>query len=259
MILTVQISISRLRPAAFDAGDGTEKERKHMNLWGAVSHVFRNYANFSGRASRSEFWYFYLFNTLVWIGIFLLFPIAVFTAPIYSLAVFIPNLAVTVRRLHDTNRSGAYLFFAFVPLVGFILLIVWLAENSFPGPNAYGGGIQYTTAPGYRGAPSGGTLGVKCLAGPLQGHTYPVGAAGVTIGRDMSCSIRLPETTPGVSSRHCSVKFGNGSPVITDLGSKYGTFLSDGRKLPVQYPFTVQVGTRFFLGGNDVQFELVIM
>lgn len=232
-----------------------------MTFGGAISNVFRNYANFSGRATRSEFWYFYLFNVLVWIGIFLLFPIAMFTAPAYALAVMIPNLAVAVRRLHDTNRSGVFLLFAFIPLVGFILLIVWLAEDSYPGPNAYGYNVQYTPMPmNRRAAPAaGGTLGVRCLSGPLQGHTYPVGASGVVIGRDASCSIRLPDMTPGISSRHCAVQFGGGSPIITDLGSTYGTFLSDGRKLPAQYPFPVNVGVRFYVGGSDVQFELVMM
>ena len=230
-----------------------------MTFGGAISHVFRNYANFSGRATRSEFWYFYLFNTLVWVGIFVLWPIAIVLAPAYALAVMIPNLAVSVRRLHDTNRSGVFLLFSLIPLVGIILLIVWFAEDSYPGPNAYGYSMQNTVTPGYRNAARGGALGVRCLAGPLQGHTYTVSASGATIGRDASCSIRLPEMTPGVSSRHCMIQYKNGSPIITDLGSSFGTFLSDGRRLPVQYPFPAHVGMRFYLGGGEVQFELVMM
>ncbi len=142
-----------------------------MTFGGAISNVFRNYANFSGRAKRSEFWYFYLFNTLVWVGIMVLWPIAIVLAPAYALAVMIPNLAVAVRRLHDTNRSGVFLLFAFIPLVGFILLIVWFAEDSYPGPNAYGYDVQYTVSPRSRSAARGGTLGVRCLAG--RRHNRP--------------------------------------------------------------------------------------
>ena len=230
-----------------------------MSFWGAVTNVFRNYANFSGRARRSEFWFFYLFNVLVWIGIMIIWPLAILLGPVYSLAVLIPGIAVAVRRLHDTNRSGVYLLVSFVPLVGFILLIIWLTEDSNPAPNAYGYSVEYPGGGPIKpvGGSRVGTLGVKCIAGPLQGHIYPISSSGVMIGRDISCAIRLPENSPGISARHCSVQNVNGSPVITDLGSTYGTFLSDGRKLPPQYPHPVYVGMRFYLGSGYVQFELV--
>ncbi|WP_334124125.1 DUF805 domain-containing protein [Empedobacter brevis] len=123
--------------------------------------VFKNYANFSGRARRSEFWYFILCNfTITFLLYALLFALlaiagnieeernrsimALFSVlawgiiPLYSLAVFIPNLAVFVRRLHDTGKSGWTLLVYFIPLVGLILLIIWLASDSQPGSNNWG-------------------------------------------------------------------------------------------------------------------------
>lgn len=237
-----------------------------MSLPEAVSSVFKNYANFSGRARRSEFWFFMLFNMIVNLCLgtvmipFIRFYSFAVLIPLYSLAVLIPGLAVAVRRLHDTNKSGFWLFLALVPLVGEILLIVWLAEDSSPAPNVYGYSPKYMNRPGYVGRPPREvTLGVRCLSGPLQGHTYPVGKSGVIIGRSADCAIRLPDGTPGVSARHCAIQYRGDMPMITDLGSTYGTYISDGRKLPSQYPHPAHVGMRFYLGRGDIQFELVMI
>lgn len=107
-----------------------------------VKAAFNKYAEFSGRARRSEYWYFYLFATLVGVVLSILggevsfiFTIAYI---IFSLGTMIPFLAVTVRRLHDTGRSGWYLLIGFIPLIGAILLIYWLATEGDVGPNEYG-------------------------------------------------------------------------------------------------------------------------
>ncbi len=128
-----------------------------MGMQEAVTRVFNNYANFSGRARRSEYWYFVLFNMIVNAAFAVLLSIVpaesalyrMFTglSGLYSLAVFIPGLAVCWRRLHDIGRSGACWFFLFIPLVGPILLLVWLAREGDPGDNAYGSdpkGSYYT-------------------------------------------------------------------------------------------------------------------
>ncbi|MEV6018277.1 MULTISPECIES: DUF805 domain-containing protein [unclassified Streptomyces] len=103
--------------------------------------VLKKYATFSGRARRQEYWMFTLINSLIYvalaaIGIGVLNTVAI--AAVYELATLIPSLAVSVRRLHDTGRSGAWLFFAFVPLVGAITLLVFLATDSKPEPSEYG-------------------------------------------------------------------------------------------------------------------------
>ena len=115
----------------------------------------RRYADFSGRSRRREYWMFFLFNMLiglaVWTLLALLFVaglsesamMAVMTPvfALYGLAVLaflIPGLAVTIRRLHDTDRSGWTLLLAFIPLIGAILLLVFYCTEGTPGPNRYG-------------------------------------------------------------------------------------------------------------------------
>ncbi len=108
--------------------------------------ALRKYATFSGRARRKEYWLFTLFNILISLalgaieGFLDLFPNTEQSvlAMIYGLAVFLPGLAVTVRRLHDTGRSGWWMWIALVPLIGVIVLLVFLAKDSEPGKNRYG-------------------------------------------------------------------------------------------------------------------------
>ena len=118
-----------------------------MGFMDAVKTCFQNYANFSGRARRSEYWYFCLFNILVSGVLGLLGNIAGQgfiasllngVASLYSLAAFIPGLAVAWRRLHDIGKSGGYWFFILIPLAGPIILLVWLATAGNVGDNAYG-------------------------------------------------------------------------------------------------------------------------
>ncbi|WP_225800816.1 DUF805 domain-containing protein [Streptomyces sp. NK15101] len=103
--------------------------------------VLKKYAVFSGRARRKEFWMFALFNTIAAI-ILIIVDMAIGTYPliygIYVLAVFLPSLGVTVRRLHDTGRSGWWILIDLVPLVGFIILIVFLASEGEQHQNAHG-------------------------------------------------------------------------------------------------------------------------
>ena len=116
--------------------------------------VFENYANFTGRARRKEYWSFTLVNFLIVIVFYLmLFAIALpirndafsglallpmILLFIYSLAVIVPSLAVTVRRLHDVGRSGWSLLLGLIPLVGPIILLVWYLTDSQPGMNRWG-------------------------------------------------------------------------------------------------------------------------
>ncbi|AZQ45226.1 DUF805 domain-containing protein [Nonlabens ponticola] len=115
-----------------------------------VKKVFNNYANFSGRARRSEYWYFQLFNFLVVIALsipLIAFAAAEATAPaiivyilivLYALATIIPSLAVVARRLHDTGRSAWYYLISFIPFVGGIILLIFLVEDSKHGTNQWG-------------------------------------------------------------------------------------------------------------------------
>lgn len=111
----------------------------------------KNYANFKGRARRKEYWFFFLFVWIMAIVAMLLdnllsttYSMGLVTLPygvIYSIvmvALIIPNLAVLVRRLHDTGRSGVWFFIIFVPVVGLIMMLVFLLTEGTPEANAYG-------------------------------------------------------------------------------------------------------------------------
>jgi uncharacterized membrane protein YhaH (DUF805 family) len=106
--------------------------------------VLKNYISFSGRATRQEYWMFYLFNLLVVVileGLALVSPVFIIVVLIYTLGVMLPSWAATVRRLHDTARSGWWIFISMIPLVGAIILIVFLCQDS-DGPNIYGSNLS---------------------------------------------------------------------------------------------------------------------
>lgn len=129
-----------------------------MNFVEAVTSVYRNFVNFSGRASRSEFWWYTLFSIIASVVIGLIetalglgqgtvtsgageFSANFAGGPlsiIWSLLNLLPGLAVSIRRLHDTDRSGWWLFIALIPIVGFILLIVWYATKGTESANRFG-------------------------------------------------------------------------------------------------------------------------
>ncbi|MDF1484370.1 DUF805 domain-containing protein [Ramlibacter sp. H39-3-26] len=109
--------------------------------------ALKKYATFSGRAQRAEYWYFVLFYLIIFVVLSIIDGLTgSFSADaglgllggLLTLALFIPSLAVTVRRLHDTGRSGWWLLIAFVPLVGAIVLLVFTVQDSAAGDNAYG-------------------------------------------------------------------------------------------------------------------------
>ena len=131
-----------------------------MTMMEAVRSCFENFATFSGRARRAEFWKFRLFNVLAdfsctVVGLLLsaLFQsmgtaaLVLGLVSLYNLVAIIPNLSVSVRRLHDIGKSGAFLFFLLLPVIGDILFLVWTFQSGDPFDNAYGpdpkGGSSY--------------------------------------------------------------------------------------------------------------------
>jgi uncharacterized membrane protein YhaH (DUF805 family) len=108
--------------------------------------AFKNYFSFSGRSNRSEYWYFILFHIIFAIAALVLDfaisfnngnPIA-YVYIFYILVSFIPALAVTVRRLHDIDKSGWWMFVSFIPIVGSVWMIVLMASEGTIGHNKYG-------------------------------------------------------------------------------------------------------------------------
>jgi uncharacterized membrane protein YhaH (DUF805 family) len=106
-----------------------------VNFPTAITTCFSKFATFSGRATRSEFWWFYLFTLLLsW---FAQMAVGAGVAGVVSLALFLPLLAATVRRLHDIGRTGGWILIAFT-VIGIIVLIVWYATDSEKAANQYG-------------------------------------------------------------------------------------------------------------------------
>jgi uncharacterized membrane protein YhaH (DUF805 family) len=122
-----------------------------MGFGDAVKTCFTKYADFKGRASRPEYWWFFLSYVIVYVVTLLL---ASASRGLYALvwiaalAYFLPLLAAAVRRLHDTGRSGWWYLIVLVPIIGWIILLVLLAGEGQPTPNEYG------PPPGF----TGGTL-----------------------------------------------------------------------------------------------------
>jgi uncharacterized membrane protein YhaH (DUF805 family) len=97
-----------------------------MTFQESISTCFMKYSDFNGRASRAEYWWFILFTFLAG-AVFSIFSEAL--AMVFHLGVFLPTIAAGARRLHETNRSGWWQLIALIPIVGWIILIVFLAAE----------------------------------------------------------------------------------------------------------------------------------
>jgi uncharacterized membrane protein YhaH (DUF805 family) len=100
-----------------------------MNFIDAVKTCFVKYADFQGCASRPEFWWWFVFTLVATAA---LRTLSYNLSAFFSLVTFVPSLAVAARRLHDTDRTGWWQLLYFVPLVGWILLIIFCAEPGVP-------------------------------------------------------------------------------------------------------------------------------
>ncbi len=109
--------------------------------------VLKKYSVFNGRAPRKEYWMFVLWNSIIVIALTIVISIIAVAINVpsvsaviylYYLAIFLPSLAVSVRRLHDTNHSAWWLLISLVPIIGIIVLIVFFVQDSKSGTNEYG-------------------------------------------------------------------------------------------------------------------------
>ena len=117
--------------------------------------VLKKYAVFDGRARRKEYWMFFLFNIIISIVLGIIDGVVGTSGAtgsigllggLYTLAVLIPGIAVAVRRLHDTSRSGWWILIGLIPLVGAIVLIVFMVQDGTPGENQFGKNPKMVTA-----------------------------------------------------------------------------------------------------------------
>ena len=113
-----------------------------MTLSDAVQNCLRKYAEFSGRACRSEYWYWNLFMVILQSVLVLgssVFPDLIWVAGLASFGLFVPGLSVTIRRLHDLGKSGGSLLVLVIPLVGSFILLFWMCKRGTEGANDFGG------------------------------------------------------------------------------------------------------------------------
>jgi uncharacterized membrane protein YhaH (DUF805 family) len=124
-----------------------------MTFGEAIKSGFQNYVVWKGRATRSEYWWWFLFTQIIILpfsiiyqisiqgaiaaGSFDIFNGAYFLLLIVALALFLPSLSVLIRRLHDTDRSGGWYWILLVPIVGSIVILVFMLLESTPGPNRF--------------------------------------------------------------------------------------------------------------------------
>ena len=117
-----------------------------MGFTDAIKAGFQNYVNFDGRATRSEYWFWILFVILASIVLTILDGLLFFGAtngvgvlgPIFSLATLIPGLSITIRRLHDLDKSGWWFLLSFIPLIGALVLLYWFCLKGTDGDNRFG-------------------------------------------------------------------------------------------------------------------------
>ncbi len=263
-----------------------------MDFFSSYRACIRKYAVFHGRARRSEYWGFFLFNLLVSLALSLLSRTVrsadasravSAAAALYSLFVLLPGLAVSARRLHDTGRSGLFLFLHLLPLAGSILLLVFFCTDGEAGKNRYGDDPKHQVRPADRpqdreipapgAAPDlrkpaerafspsltvpGRKIRATCILGPCSGMEAE--GEQIFVGRDaQQCQLVLPDV-PGVSRVHCRLRAYAGMIEIRDLHSSYGTFLADGTRLEPGKPFFAQPGSVICLGSPDVPVSLAFV
>lgn len=113
-------------------------EQRQLTFGEAVKlAITQNYCNFNGRSSRSEYWWYVLFTTILSAILSLIFGPDSIVITIVGLALFLPSLGLAVRRLHDVGRSGWWYLIALTG-IGILLLIYWYVQPSQPTPNQYG-------------------------------------------------------------------------------------------------------------------------
>lgn len=126
-----------------DASSPAAENQRERTFVSSIAICFNKYFQFSGRAPRAEYWYFVLFTTLVGFGagfadgIWFGSRARVFSL-IVNIALFIPSIAVWTRRMHDLDRTGWWWLMWFLPVIGWLILLIWACSRGTRGPNRYG-------------------------------------------------------------------------------------------------------------------------
>lgn len=245
-----------------------ETEKRGECMFEEYVNVIKKYAVFQGRASRKEYWMFTLVNNIIYAILFYGFG---WIGIIYGLAVFVPIIAVTYRRIQDTGHSGHWSLLMFTG-IGYIVVFVMTVMPGTQGGNQYGpdpygyGGRSESPAPsgsaavpyagGNQPAAAGGRLEIVGVGGSMAGRIYPVEAKEILFGRDGSARVRYSEDAPGISRIHCKVFMKGGALLLMDCGSTYGTYLSSSGRLSPESPVPLKIGDTFYLGSQKNGFTI---
>jgi uncharacterized membrane protein YhaH (DUF805 family) len=120
---------------------GRGKREKRVTFTEAIKSGFDHYVKFDGRASRPAYWWWFLFGILVWAGAWII-DAALGTQGVLGglagLALLLPGLSVSIRRLHDTDHTGWWVLIGLIPIIGFIVLLVFYLREGDAGENKYG-------------------------------------------------------------------------------------------------------------------------
>ena len=240
--------------------------------------VWKNYAVFSGRARRKEYWFFFLFNVLIAIvlrlvdgALFAGAGVAVLSL-LFGLAVFLPGLAVMVRRLHDTDRSGWWVLISLIPLIGPIVLLVFMSIDGTPGQNRFGPnpvdddpqlapaspGVASAApqaasqTPNYLQPATAQPPTVVLQGQDMEGHRVAATIAGqllargtVAVGRGTAADVAINHIE--VSRVHLLLEWLHGELRVRDNRSTNGTFLN-GRPVASGYSVPLHSGDMLTLG-----------
>lgn len=246
----------------------------------AYKKFWRHYADFKGRASRADFWWWFLANCLIGTVASVLAMldsegIVMILYGIYYLAILVPTFAISARRLHDIDKSGWWYLITFVPCVGSIVILVFWCLPGTSGSNKYGPDPYAVNVPVGRpihDIPVSDHLPytvedvpvhtpkvyITGIGGIMDGRNFEFGQHEILIGREASSSIRYPGDINGISRSHCKLFWQNGNLMLMDLNSSYGTYTVSGKITPM-YPVPMRNGDVFYLAEKKNCFRVQIL
>ena len=238
--------------------------------------VWRQYADFSGRARRTEYWMFCLFNMLIMLLLYILFIIGIslesyalemaiiFLYCIYALATIIPNLAVSVRRLHDVGKGGGWIFISLIPFIGGIWLLILMCTDSQQGVNKWGENPKTDSGDNYyrpiyndndnqtRPDLYSGTYEQKSTA--YSKPTRQISTK-ITVGRNHSCDIIVDERYEDVSRNHITISK-DGANIVLEDNSSFGTYINGQRvhhsQSVIRTGDEIKLGREYRLSWNEI-------
>jgi uncharacterized membrane protein YhaH (DUF805 family) len=233
--------------------------------------VWRQYADFGGRAGRREYWMCLLFNIVFVFGATLIagllfsmtqspaiLDMFIVLTVLYCLAFTIPGLAVTVRRLHDTGNSGRWTLIMLLLVVGSLIILVFMLLDSQPGSNEWGDNPEEESANndyGNRGNHYGPNRETHRDQPRDERKTVPAVRSSITIGRSRSSDIRIDDRYEDVSRDHARIR-SEGASLILEDNSMNGSYVNGQRinrtQRVIQRGDEIRLGRNYVLSWNEI-------